>query len=121
MQLQLHKEVENKAHQSAKKMHDLELQQAEARAEAAARDGGKKGRKAAKDAKKDSQKAFRPPQVGSAANHVELRFTNALLQISRGCYYLLVALEKGGFTQNTTRSSCRCAGGSSADSSPFTR
>ena len=58
----------------------------------------KKGRKAAKDAKKDSQKAFRPPQVGSAANHVELRFTNALLQISRGCYYLLVALEKGGFT-----------------------
>ena len=51
MQLQLHKEVENKAHQSAKKMHDLELQQAEARAEAAARDGGKKGRKAAKDAK----------------------------------------------------------------------
>ena len=86
MQLQLHKEVTEKANANAKNM--AEAAAAAAAAAAAGSSGGKKGRKAAK------VKPFRPVVCGSLATHLELLFVRVIAELSRGSCLLLAALSR---------------------------
>ena len=90
MQLQLQKEVTDKAH-----LHHTAL--TTALKEAAAKEasgGGKKGKKAAKEKEK---KVPKPPVVGSYATHLELLFARAQAELCRGTCLLLAALGRLGF------------------------
>jgi hypothetical protein len=85
MQLQLHREVSDKAQAQAAAL----AAEANAR-QAAAAAGGKKAKKG-----KGKEVKPRPVVCGSPATHLELLFAKVSLDMSRGCYLLLSALENG--------------------------